>query len=120
MKLLTGLIMEFEDKVSALVKELQALKMRAFALEEENEKLRREITELYQDFLPQNTRHKKATKISGEGKVNLARLYDEGFHVCHLHFGQSREEADCLFCMSFLAGNMEEKLEPVEGARNEN
>jgi len=35
------------------------------------------------------------------GQQNLANLYNQGFHVCNIYFGQMRD-SECLFCAAFL------------------
>lgn len=39
--------------------------------------------------------------IKSEGINALKNLYNEGFHICHAHFAEKRDE-ECLFCLSFL------------------
>lgn len=103
MKQFTSLLTEFEDKLKLLMEELQFLKMRAYALEDENEKLRNEIMDVYEYYLKESgdTKQRPAKK-QGQGFENLVRLYNEGFHICNMHFGQFRSDGDCLFCMGFL------------------
>ncbi len=77
-----------EESVDKLLLEIQELKMQVYALEEQNEALRKQLYD---------------KKDGGEGLDNLMRLYEEGFHICPAHFGSYRNRDEgCLFCMSFI------------------
>lgn len=102
MKPLTNLLIEFENKFNEIFQELRDLKMRAYALEDENEKLRKELTDVYRHCLAEGAgKTGQPQQSRRQGFANLSRLYNDGFHVCHMHFGQSRS-GDCLFCLGFL------------------
>ena len=84
----TETLIKLEGRVQELLQELRSLKMHVYALEEQNEQLR---ARLY------------AKESGTDGRENLVNLYEEGFHVCPLHFGYSRGDNECLFCQHFLA-----------------
>lgn len=40
-------------------------------------------------------------RLEAESYENLGRIYNEGYHICSMAFGQPRGD-DCLFCVAFL------------------
>ncbi|WP_086348939.1 DNA replication initiation control protein YabA [Candidatus Enterococcus clewellii] len=71
-------------------------------LEIENQRLREHLQELNQ--LSQESEDSSKQELS-KSRMNLEKLYEEGFHVCNILYGSRREnDEECAFCLDVIYG----------------
>lgn len=98
---------QFESEFRALLANLVEMKTslqevveKNTQLELENQRLRDHIRELNQTA---ETPAEKVTQELSKSRMNLEKIYEEGFHVCYDLYGSRREHDEpCAFCLEVI------------------
>jgi len=99
----------FQEEIEEMSMKFQKLKDITYELYKENQSLKEENEELRKLIFQERDRQDDES-AKGKGYSNLINLYREGYHICHLSFGEKRK-GDCLFCQQLIENQFEENQE---------
>jgi regulator of replication initiation timing len=89
-------------QLRAIKEALHELVEKNTTLEIENQRLREHLQELNKLA---NTANDTEKQELSKSRMNLEKLYEEGFHVCNILYGSRREnDEECAFCLDVIYG----------------
>ena len=87
-------------KLAEIKNSLQDVVEKNTTLELENQRLRQHIRELNQVA---GSPSEKVKQELSQSRMNLEKIYEEGFHVCYDLYGSRREHDEpCAFCLEVI------------------
>lgn len=98
---------DFQDQLEELSAHWDETVMRMQDLRTENVYLRERLQQLTAE---QESRQDRQQEENDEEMTpalkNLLAIYEEGFHICNISYGQRREDDEpCMFCLEILYGD---------------
>lgn len=99
-------IVDIESETKATLKTISKLKDEIANLLEENQTLRMENDHLRERLNKEAERlNEEASGGLTKSRLNLENIYEDGFHVCNIFYGQRRvEDEPCAFCLEVIYG----------------
>lgn len=99
-------IVEMESKTEATLEMIRTLTDEVAKLLEENQTLRMENDHLRERLAKEaQTLDEEETSGLTKSRLNLENIYEDGFHVCNIFYGQRRvEDEPCAFCLEVIYG----------------
>ncbi|MDO4670024.1 MAG: DNA replication initiation control protein YabA [Aerococcus sp.] len=72
-------------------------------LQTENHYLRERVQALSEELnQSEQATHKEETPGMSPALQNLWNIYEDGYHICNISYGQRRQKEDCVFCLKLL------------------
>lgn len=89
------------SQLSEIKETLHELVEKNTTLEIENQRLREHLQEISK---PASSEDREKPGLS-KSRMNLEKLYEEGFHVCNVLYGSRRDnDEECAFCLDVIYG----------------
>ena len=100
-------IAQLEERLSGILSGLNEMKTSVQDLTEENVNLEIQNKHLRARLIELealNDSHETKQELS-KSRLNLEKIYEEGFHVCNVFYGSRREnDEECAFCLDVIYG----------------
>ncbi len=92
-----------EEALNATLNQVTSIRQNLEDAQKENATLRMEL-EKVREHLAELEKHEIKEKTSSdEPNPTLINIFNEGFHVCHLHYAERLDEGEsCLDCLELL------------------